>query len=495
MSKLPNIDTVLNPLPIDSCDKRNNTSVAEIEVINEEYPIVSHDTDGLVDQITFEAIVDVLDNIDTNVSKIKIYPALDGHWNYLKSSGDYISIDNTIPDTIKIEVNESKLYSVLSLGICQGYRGKLGKRGPTGNNGVSAPNEPFYNNNGDDGFVIYTPIPIGTYIDHDGLTKINIRIYELLSPSSSSIDGFIYWDTLLTSPLAPQEESTRFDSLRSYVDAQNNGVVGEYGVINLSSVTVSHNITPIPIAEIRLDWDTGSYEVISDNNSYVVGDFNIELLRDIGILKLSFNNIDPTKVVVRCRQMGPNGDRGDIPTDTVNIIECEFDQSNVRPNRSLLNMRMDCNNRVIYTQYGRVSNQEAYGRISLTPNLVTQNTQSPRDGRYLSAPISTSNNRKTAALEISRITDAFTIEPRELVLPTFVPEAGCPAKNHEGEYDFDWVESTDIPACDERLKWFSTSGVRPGKYPFDIIKKESVVDSSEDPCCQDDFYYFPDYNC
>ena len=494
MNKLPSIDGRFNqPADLNTCSPQN-IQVMAVPFVEEDLPVVDTRTDGLVDQDVYQEIVEAI-NTDTAVPKLKIYPGIDGYWCYLKSFGDYISIDNSVPDELSLEINESRLYTVLSVGICPGNKGKVGDDGLKGPKGLTAPEEPFYDViNGE--FCTYVPTPIGTYVPSDKLTNISIRFYSVNGQKSQGISSYFYWSTLIGSIYAPAEEADRFNKTVEYINKQNDGVVGQYGVVEFSTAIQSQNVDPVPILELHVNWDDGSFVVYSNDTAITEDQIEVSVLRDIGCLKVSLGSFDVSSVLTKIRQMGMDGVRGDVPTDTIRIVQCDFDQTNVRPDNSLINVRMDCNARVLYTEYGRVSRQEAYRNVTVTPNLSLNNTEAPRDGNYLSVPISTSDNRKIALTSLPAIIeDKNEIVARQLVLPTFAPEAGCPAKYHEGEYDFDWVNTTDIPACDDRLVWFGLNGIKAGKYPFDILRREPVVDSGESDCCQDDFYYFPDYNC
>jgi len=458
----------------------------------ENIPVVSASQDGLITPEIYDRLEQLKISAEQlDLSTFKIFPGIDAYYYYFYSPDGLIDIRHRGDGIISIDVNEQKLVAYLYRYLCIGDRGIQGDKGIVGNPGLPAPNEPtFYPDRAENVISgeVYVPIPIGTYYDHPTITPISLRFYGLYTvPTSFTLgDQLAYWINVIGNPLSQPEEKAVFSRFRQRIIDQSLGL-STGPVVDLSN-TVNNvlQLNPGAILELDINPVDGSFTIVNNGINANAANIQVEFDRNLGYLKFSIAAAWPDDVVFKCRQRGPKGDRGDIPNSFISQFDCAFpDNSNVRPDTALIHFRLDCENDTFYVAFDRLNSQDAYQLVSTDVQAATTATRPIIEGRY-AAVERVAGPVKMTALLINQFGDIDIDEPD---LQDWEPQPGCHTKRSFANHEFDWISGTDIGECADELKWYGPEGVRPGKYPYELVRPS---EPPGDQCCQDDYFIFPE---
>jgi hypothetical protein len=460
--------------------------------LNELIPLASPVQDGLITPVIYNKLVTLQDSLQgLDVSVFKIAPGTDAYYYYFYSPDGLIDIRYRGNGEINIDVNEQKLVAYYYRYLCIGDRGPQGEQGPDGEVGIPAPNEatyyPFKVNDVVTGQA-YVPIPIGTYFNHPTITPISLRFFGFYEiPGSFSFgDQLVYWIDVIDSPFAADEEKTVFSRLRQQIIDQSLGLTTGPNIALSQTVTNSLNLVPNVIFQLDINPVDGSFEIVVNGIGANPDDIVIEFDQNIGLLKFEISGGWPEETVWKARQRGLTGDRGDIPDGFIRTEPCEFpDDSNVRPDGTLTHFRLDCENDTFYVNYTRLVSQDAFQLIT-TDILAGATTTRPMvEGRYVAV-----ERVATAIKKTTPLSNAFPeVEVEDPDLQQWEPQDGCFTRRSFEKHEFDWISGTDAAACSEDLKWYGPEGVRPGRYPYELVRPK---EPTGDECCQDDYFIFPE---
>lgn len=462
--------------------------------LNEEYPLASATQNGLVTPELYNRLVALQNSIDgVDLSTFKIAPGLDAYYYYFYSPDGLIDIRYRGNGEIAIDVNEQKLIAYYYRFLCIGDRGPDGDQGTPGEPGIEAPNEVIYSptksGNGALAGEVYVPTPIGTYYEHDGITPISLRFYGLYAvpPNISLTEQLNFWIGVIGNPNTVNEERQIFDRLKQKIIDQNLGVSSGTPVALSQVVSSSLSLVPGAILEIDVNPETNNFTIINNGVNANAETISINFDRDIGLLRFNIPANWPLETVFKARQRGPTGARGGIPDNFIRTENCLFpDDSNVRPDAVLTHLRLDCDNDVIYAVYNRLHSQDAFQLISTDAAAGGTVGNGPAaNGRYAAVERIADPIKRTALLDVGRP----VLEIDGLDLPDWQPQPGCHTKRQYANHEFNWVDETDKGTCVPDLTWYGPEGVRPSKYPYELIRPP---EPEEGECCQDDYFIFPE---
>lgn len=460
--------------------------------LNQTLPFVSATQNGLITPEIYNKLITLQNSLQgLNVSTFKISPGTDAYYYYFYSPDGLIDIRYRGNGEINIDVNEQKLIAYYYRYLCIGDRGPQGEQGPDGEPGLPSPPEPIYYPTKVDDVVsgeVYVPIPIGTYFDHPTITPISLRFSGFYTiPSQFSFgDQLSYWVSVIRNPLANDPERDVFSRLRQRIVDQGLGLTTGPNIALSNTVTNQLSLVPNFIFEMDIDPVTGDFTIV--NNGVAVNPDNIviDFDREIGLLKFEIPGSWPDESVFKARQRGPTGDRGDIPNGFIRTEPCEFpDDSNVRPDSALTHFRLDCEDNSFYVNYTRLTSQDAFQLLSTDVLAATTTTRPIIEGRYAAVERVAVPIKQTTVLS-----NAFPeIETEDPNLQQWEPQDGCFTRRSFEKHEFDWIADTDIAECADELKWYGPDGVRPGKYPYELVRPS---EPTGDECCQDDYFIFPE---
>lgn len=456
--------------------------------------LVSSTNNGIITPNDYIRLVELEQSlVGLSIPSFKISPGVDAYYYYFYSPDGLIDIRYRGDGVIAIDVNEQKLVSYLWRNICIGDIGPTGDVGDVGEDGVPSSNEqlfyPIKTNSTLTGEV-YVPIPIGTYLNNPTITSISLRLFELYStPDQIDVaDQLLYWISGIGGPLVNIAEKNVFAKLRQALVDQALGSTNGNQIVLSNLITSKLILVPIPLLELDINPTNNSYIITSNkinvNGTNIYVDFN----KDLGLLKFSITASWPKDVVFKAKQRGPNGDRGDIPSNYISVVECVFpNDSNVRPDNFLTDFRIDCENDVFYASYDKLPSQKVYDLISTDPLAAATATKTAINGRYVAVERIAGPIKNTSLLQ-AEFPELSADEPD---FQNWEPQPGCFTKRSFDNHEFDWISgTTSTEVCpDIGLRWFGPEGVRPSTYPYQIVKP---IPPAVDECCQDDFFIFPE---
>jgi len=452
-------------------------------------PQVSRNTDGLVDPETYDKLIELQEfSQEINLSTFKLSPGTNAYYYYFYGPDGLIDVKHEGNSQIRIELNEQKLVSLLYKYVCDGDRGLQGEQGRKGISGTSSGSEANFILNRENNTIsgqAYVPIPIGTYVDSGPITNIALRIYQ----SETTVNGLElqpqleYWTTLLANPLVDNEEKQRISVLRQASIDQGLG-------LRTQDLDLSPQITSrirergTSILWIDINPTTGNHTIVSE--AVEIQSINIEYDQTIGVITFNIEGDFPESVFFKARQRGPRGEQGRSTQNFLEQRECQFpEDSNVRPDAVLTNLRLDCEENRIYASYARLESQDTFNQVSTDPSVGVSATNPPLRGNYVAVEKVANQSKRTSRLN----TALPELEINDPILINWEPQDGCRTKRRFLDHNFDWIPLTDIPECDERLTWYSPTEVRRGMYPYPII---IPLEPPTDKCCQDPFFIFPE---
>lgn len=198
-----------------------------------------------------------------------------------------------------------------------------------------------------------------------------------------------------------------------------------------------------------------------------------------------FNTSTNKQFLIKSRQKGPDGNKGQAGEPTVRIAECELDTTTIIATCPIINVRIGCESNTILTTCSDINNGTCVEKVTFT---VANNNISDKVGTeavFAAAQVTISDCKTIHQFKPSLKEDDFD----DLELLNWEPQPGCLTRRHYTKQNFNWVARTTNAKCAPNAKWYdSLMNPRSGKYLQSIvIPPQPPVDQ----CCQDDFFYCP----
>lgn len=458
---------------------------------------VSEENDGLVDQATYQRILELKNYLESgaSITPFKLDSSSSAYWYYFKSSDKLIKFIPEGPSTLRIEVDRARLFSRYAKQVCVGDTGQKGDQGTKGTDGLPGPNElifdPITLNNKLD-FAIYTPAPLKdpTKLENAHIPDLSLRLFE----ETRATNPTLYDQISRFAAVLPRKLQTgSFAVLREQLSRRSQGLSSTIpNDVVLNNAVVDVLIEDFPSIIILISPDSDNLNVRIENGTDLPIDLDktiesIKYYTDTELLTGSIyltNGTWEDKWYLKSRQRGPDGPQGPDGSCRIQIVDCPVDNSNIVAVCPIVNVRLDCSRNVFYTTCAEVLEEITADKVSVLPNSGTLSTDIPRSSTFLAAEMTLDSAKYVHQYKIELPTDLIT----DLELTNWDPQPGCLTKRNFDRHKFDWVPLTDIPACDDRGTWYSPTSVRPGKYPWEII---TASEPEVDQCCAEDFFYVP----
>jgi len=482
---------------------------------------VSENKDGIITPNIYDQLLklEAFTKNNPDLRPLKILPGSDAYWYYFKSSDKLIKFKAEGENQLRIEVDKARIYQILLKNKCPGPRGPQGDPGDRGPSGRHAVPEPYYspstiNTNRLD-FAIFTPTPLKlggpVPLPNDHVPEISVRVYAI-DPPKSTISAQKSNESLqlayLEATLAPLKDSRPelyqdFTKTRWAYQQQSMGVkpsVSSLCGIKLSKVMngeVTTQLEPVVIVEIdpiepnkvtvsfrsdvpsdKLSLDNTLKSIKYDRNTNIVCG---SIYLPVGS---SWDKLFVAGVGIKSRQKGPDGVSGDPGDCKIRLVNCEIDTESIRADCPIINVRLDCEDDVIYTLCSDLITSICARFINISPNADIISDAPAFTSTFVALETTLDECKKITSYRI----DLQQEETPELELPNWEPQPGCVKKRNFNRHKFNWIPATAIGPCAEKGRWFGPNGVRASKYPWRIQRPKAPP---ADECCQEPFFWCP----
>jgi len=462
-------------------------------------PIVTATTDGLVTPQVYAKLQTLRDLQNKGVvfETVKLAGIKDALYYYFKSSDKMIRFIPESSNTLRIEVDKSRIYQTLYKQACPGGPGPAGYAGPVGDPGTTGATELYYEPVTASNTLrvsIITPTPLTATgeipLPNGHVPDISVRLYVFTSGTPVYVDQLIGFTSHFAGAYG-------ISSITALINEQfqclaSGGTNCPYPTdLNLVSIIGSGSVTG-PIAEVLID-PTGKLpnrlgELTATNLdiSTTLASFKFDQTTNLvtgGFYSLTGPWPATKPYAAKSRQKGPDGSIGVPGNCTVSVAKITLNTGSA--NNPLSDVRWDPVRNTIYTrsvEKNTISCASSYAFSPANATLVGQ--PDIKKLQLLSVEKTTSDCKNIGVY--SFIPMAYTVSELELV--SWDPQAGCTKQSAFTQSKFDWVADTDTGVCPGGLAWFSADGVRSVKYPYEIVVN-NYTDTEE--CCAESFFYSP----
>jgi hypothetical protein len=189
---------------------------------------------------------------------------------------------------------------------------------------------------------------------------------------------------------------------------------------------------------------------------------------------------------IKSRQKGPDGVDGAPGDPAMKIVECELDSSSVIATCPIINVRLDCTQRTLYTFCSDIGAQVCVDQVRFPDVAGALSDKTALKAVFAAAQMVASECKQIHRYEVELEDD----DPGELALHHWDPQPGCVVKRHFNRHKFEWVPQTDVGTCvDPASVWYDPDlAARPAIYPWML---ETGAEPATEECCQEDFFYCP----
>ena len=467
---------------------------------------------GLISPDVFEKLekLKVLVDSGHNFSPLKLAPATDAYWYYFRSSDKQYRFIAEGSDCLRIEVDRTRLFTNLLKQRCKGDRGDKGCKGEVGNSGVPAPAENCYSPSSITqtriDFAIYVPLPLGTdgsgaRIIVDRTPEISVRLYRV-DAEYLNIEDCIQQQqqqlNVVSQNLSSNEiELSKFKLALQKLQNTSMGVQNASGsacniplsnvviydddvrIAAYPSVDVWYNTDGDGISDVTVQHATGIPLDVEATASSIQYDPATGVICGTFVLESETWEEQAELWCIRSSQRGIDGKRGEPGNCYVDIKECFIDSTNIIASCPIVNVRVDCDEDVLYTQCAELLVDEICDENIRLIAGADDLTGSPIRSSFASAEMTLDECKKI----YSKNLEIEEEERPELELLAWEPQPGCVTQRHFNRHKFDW-----IPTTADGDTWCDFNGEQPSLYPG-VIQTQS--EPEQDNCCEDDWFWCP----
>jgi hypothetical protein len=465
-------------------------------------PIVTEEQDGIITPDIYSKLDKLKTYVDTGVDlrPFKLLPGTDAYWYYFRSSDKLFRFTREGDSVLRVEVDRGRLFQMLYKLVCQGPTGAIGDKGPDGPDGLAAADEICYDpsavvqNQLD--FAIYTPTPLrlGGSIDlpNDHVPEISVRLFKSTAASSKvdqleGLTAYFHANGMEGDLAKLQQTQTQYAkrALGEVVDAELEGVplsriveLSSFDAVPICSIEVS----PDDPTDVTLD-TTLDVDEANTLNSVNYNDDTGVVSGSIFLASGNWEDVSP-EWCVKSRQKGPDGEDGIPGEPLIRVTECLIGDENIAATCPIINVRIDCDEQILYTMCTDLLEDYAVGKVALVEDSNLLSDSTVLDSVYAAAQMTLEESKRISRYEVQLKQD----DAPELELYHWDPQPGCFTRRHYDRHKFNWIPNTDIPACDTLATWYGPESVRPGLYPHSI---EMAPQPEQDECCEDNWFYCP----
>lgn len=461
-------------------------------------PVVTAKNDGLITP-EIKKKLDYLRSVSApERPTLKIYPGTDAYWYYLRSNNKTIRFQPESEETLRIEVDHGRLYQLLyKVGQCPGPRGLDGDRGPSGSNGVPAPDELCFIPSAYEDlkldFAIYVPTPLTLdgpiFLPNCHVPEVSVRLFEIRRPWDIVTNAEACEDQITALARAYKEipeESAKVSALakRQLLDDNLCGIKLSQVLRNIPvgselqelwsvdiQVDITENKVTILDAAPYIDADKTKENITWDaENNIVCGSiFLKENAPDPFNSTKGWNKLYPTYTgwCLKARQKGPDGLPGDDADCRIKISVDDVSNDAVIASSPIVNVRYDKTNRTLYYRTVDIITEYCADKVFALPNSDLLADKPVVESEYASVEITLDECKKLAR---------STISPPPTTKPTlnfvkWTPQGGCITTRYFTSIKYDWNATLAVN----------------NKYPFPI--QYPADKSNPEDCCKEDFFY------
>lgn len=450
---------------------------------------VTATTDGIVSPLIYNQLQALKNSDNPQTPYLKLLPGTDAYAYYFRSSSGLIKFRPETEDSIRIEIDKSKIYRSLLKEMCRGKRGERGEKGKRGQSGLPGPKELNYlpeSKKDELKFAIFTPVPLSAIthnLPNNHTPDISVRFYKIITENkiaASSIETIKTYDQLQHLVFhyhGFREIVSKIQSIRDQYTSRNLGIsrstvfdhLSLSKVLNLPSnsqietfETVTVLIDPDGIVKPRILFDpivigvdvNKSIASIGFSDGVASGSIFLENGREWG-----------DGWCVRSRQMGIDGLSGSGGSSSIVVSNSVLDTQNIVATCPIVNVRFDSDRSSLYT-FCADSTGLCVQSVRIVPGSGVLSDKIGVDAVFASAQITLDDCKFINRFNVELDDDEFN----ELDLSYWDPQPGCVTNKNYPIQNFNWISGTTSATCDLDSIWYD-AGLKPrsGKYPNAII--------------------------
>jgi len=512
-------------------------------------PIANEDNNGLVDYDLYQKLNQIKKYVDNGgqFSSLKLRPGADAYYYLFHSSDKTIRFTPESDNTIRIEVDRGRIYSLYSKVICVGPKGE---KGPTGDRGLDGRTTEFE--------ICYAPttntgrkldfsavVPLGydktviTKLPNNHVPDISVRFYKVLDkipcedatlPDQTTTfnEAVIATDSFASTfgtqsvpvlkdqisvlekflksidTVSPQLEAFKLQRQKELLGLSAQAASCSVPLSGVVAIGQSKTIVEEPILEVLID----PYGLVPPRyNTNIPLDFsktyaNYDASTGLVCVSITANsNAFDFELCIKARQKGPDGQKGCPGERTVKIIKRSIDNSNVTATTPITNVRFDDGSETLHYTAADIRGETCAALFLPNAGSASLNNALAGDSIFLAAEMTVESCK-----EFHHYTfDIQVPAAPELELPHWSPQPGCRTSRDYYKHKFDWVSTLD-PNCEQNLNYYRpadpvttpisgdgtvtpSAGQVNGQYlPFDIKLAPAPPQETYN---QADFFYIP----
>lgn len=474
-------------------------------------PTVSEKSDGLVTPTIFDKLSKIRRYLANNQNKppLKILPGTDAYWYYFRSSDKFIKFRPESENSLRLEIDKSKIFQALMRAICPGSRGPQGDKGPPGSAGEAGPAEvcfqPEITADKLD-FAIYTPTPLlgdrsDIILPNNHVPNISVRLFKVVVPQRGTSQKLKLHDQLQNlaiyfhghDDILPQFQRTRNLLINQSLGLNKQDLLCGLSLSKVLVLPIGSEVRSTPLVTVTIDPLGKVVPSISFDSKYPIdvekslSTISYDSTTHIVCGSLYLLNGRPWEGIwcVKSRQQGPDGVQGKSSEAAVRIVECQLDSSNVIATCPIVNARLDCDQNTIFTLCSDLLSEVCVQSVLVPAASGAISDKSALDALFASAQMVLDECKLIYRYRLTIVDDEIS----DLNLAYWDPQPGCLTQRHFAKQNFDWVSKTTANACEGQAVWYDSNlTARSGKYPNEIISADKPP---KDACCQEDFFYCP----
>lgn len=459
--------------------------------------VASDDNNGIITPEIYDKL-EYLRTIGTLPNYLKISPISQAYYYYFRSSDKLIDFIPEGNNRLRIEINQSRLYSNLYRQLCPGIRGEEGDRGDRGDTGIATAEELTYIPKVENNLIqflafTYAPLKLNGILalPNNHVPYISVRLYALTE--TGFIDDPLYYQKnyLPRYYLDDKKNTPYINRFLTYIQNVELGLINDDTpiptVLNPNTEAVSGNI----LAEIYID-PTGTFD-----NELVYVDERIKLNTQATLDSFVYDEANcfvrgtfifaetkkPYTFAVRTMQMGPDGNKGATGINCIQLTNNILTNQNIVATAPIINVRYDSKTRTFFTFSASLTENSAL-RNSLCAKYLrllsgndSLNDRPPFDTAFISAETTLRDCKFITSYKPS----IRSFDTPDLDLKNWHPTGEISQAKNWSNQNFPWYTgSNNIPA----------SCTKNAKSALEILG--ALSNSPPDQgCCQEPFVYFP----
>ncbi len=501
---------------------------------------VTEDNDGLVTPDIYSRLVRLkqfIQKTNFNFRPFKLLPGKDAYWYYFRSSDKLLKFIPESENALRIEVDKSRLYQLITKGTCQGQKGLQGAQGNRGSQGLPGPPEVCYQpviNRDRLDFAIFTPVPLlnnpDIILPNGHVPDISVRLYGITVSSQVSVKKKLISKAKTLHDQAQymtmyyhqfDDIAKQFQEVKEQLIQQS---LGSAGTVITAGTAGTSPICDIPLSPVliipshsQLD-SSPTITVLIDPTGANPVRITTDAQHPIDLQKstATINYDNSTGIVcgslflqnelnwsnewcVKARQRGLDGNAGSPGNASSQIVDCSLDNLNIVATCPIISVRLNCDQTSIFTTCSNLISDICVDKVQLTPTAGAVSNQNAINATFASVPMTLDDCKKITKYQVFvGSIDQGGIEPppttaaniEDPFLTHWEPQDGCLLQRHYATASFNWFPiAAANAACNPANIWYDENLIaQPGAFPVTI---PIAPEPPPDKCCEETAFYCP----